>query len=337
MSYSFGKIADACKVPNKGLLGFLLILMFQVSAGAQTGAEYSVLWIGQFPGEAGKKAPDFGDRLSRLVFGKKPREVIKPFNVVADNPGHYWILDQGAGGVFEVLEGEGELIRSMKRAKQDFPSLVGICGTPAGGLFFTDSRLNQVMQVEDGDVSVFAGTLSFQQPTGIAFNRLSGEIWVVETGAHQISVLNTAGERIRTIGGRGTAPGKFNYPTFIWIDAKGRVFVVDSMNFRVQILNARGQVESFFGELGDATGNMARPKGVATDSQGHIYVADALFHAVQIFDDQGNLLYSFGSQGQGAGEFWMPSGIYIDEQDHIYVADSYNARVQVFQLVKNSL
>jgi DNA-binding beta-propeller fold protein YncE len=318
----------------RGIAGLVLCLFFVHSARAQSEAEYSVQWIGQYPGETGQDAPAFGERLSRLVFGKQAREVIKPFNVLAADPHHYWILDQGAGGVFEVIDGDGQLLRSMKRAKQDFPSLVGICGTGSGDIFFTDSRLNQVMRETEGELVPFAAALSFQQPTGIACNRASGEIWVVETGAHQISVLNGEGERIRTLGGRGTAPGLFNYPTFIWIDSTGRVYVVDSMNFRIQVLNAEGQVESTFGTSGDASGNMARPKGIATDSEGHIYLADALFHAVQIFDVQGNFLYSFGAQGQGEGEFWMPSGLYIDQEDRIYVADSYNARVQVFQLVK---
>ena len=325
---------DPPKVLIRSIQGLLLSLIFLVSAGAQSTAEYSIQWIGQFPGEGSQTAPGLGDRLSRLVFGKKAQEVIKPFNIVASDPGHYWILDQGAGGIFEVLNGESQLLRSMKRAKQDFPSLVGICGIPSGDIFFTDSRLNLVMRIADGQLVPFADSLNFQQPTGIAYNRASGEIWVVETGAHQISVLSREGERIRTLGGRGTAPGLFNYPTFIWIDSQGRVLVVDSMNFRVQIFNAHGQLVSTFGESGDATGNMARPKGIATDSQGHIYVADALFHAVQIFDDQGSFLSSFGGQGQKEGEFWMPTGIYIDETDHIYVADSYNARVQVFQLLK---
>lgn len=328
------KIFKRPKSLLRGIAGLLLCLFFLHSARAQSDAEYSVRWIGQFPGEAGQDAPAFGERLSRLVFGKQAQEVIKPFNVLAGDPGQYWILDQGAGGIFEVLDGDGQLLRPIKRAKQDFPSLVGICGTGSGDIFFTDSRLNQVMQVADGELLTFAASLNFLQPTGIACNRTSGEIWVVETGAHQISVLNREGERIRTLGGRGTAPGLFNYPTFIWIDAKGRVYVVDSMNFRVQVLNAEGQVESTFGTSGDATGNMARPKGIATDSEGHIYVADALFHAVQIFDVQGNFLYSFGNQGQGEGEFWMPSGLYIDQEDRIYVADSYNSRVQVFQLQK---
>ena len=180
----------------------------------------------------------------------------------------------------------------------------------------------------------FGDSIALDQPTGIACNRTSGDVWVVETGAHQLLHFNSQGQLIARIGERGPGPGQFNFPTFIWIDQEGRIYLVDSMNSRIQLLDPAGAYLGSFGEPGDATGYMARPKGIATDSRGHIYVADALFHAVQIFDRQGNFLYSFGSQGQGTGEFWMPAGLYIDQQDHIYVADSYNGRVQMFELVK---
>jgi len=331
------KLAYAPRIRRVLITGMPLLFIvhfFQPLAVAQAQPEYRVQWIGQFPGEDAEKASGLGDHLSRIVFGKKTGVVVRPFNVVASDPEKYWILDQGAGRVFAVVNGESVRIRAMRKGKEDFPSLVGMCSMGEGEFLFTDSRLNRIMFLSERDLKVFADSLSLHQPTGIAFNRESGEIWVVETGAHQISILNRKGQRLRTIGSRGTGPAQFNYPTFIWMDGRGRVYVVDSMNFRVQIFNARGTWEGMFGSSGDATGDMARPKGVATDSRGHIYVSDALFHAVQIFDDQGNFLYSFGAQGNGSGEFWMPAGIYIDDQDRIYVADTYNGRVQVFQVVK---
>jgi DNA-binding beta-propeller fold protein YncE len=313
----------------------LLALLFLHPVSAQTDGEYRVNWMTEYPGEKGDKQLNFGDRVSRIVFGKKPREVIKPFNVVAVDPEHYWILDQGAGGVFEVNKGRGSPIRTLKRAEQVYPSLVGICRTKEGNMLFTDSRLNQVMESRGDQLQVFGDSLLLDQPTGIACNHVSGDVWVVETGAHRICRYSSEGRLIEALGSRGTAPGLFNFPTFIWIDREGQVYVVDSMNHRIQIFNSEGVFLASFGELGDATGYMARPKGVATDSRGNIYVVDALFHVVQIFDPQGSFLYSFGSQGQGQGEFWIPTGLYIDDQDHIYVADSYNARVQIFKLEKN--
>jgi len=305
--------------------------------GAQAGSDYDIRWIGQFPPVEADKKTSFSDRVSRLVFGQKPQEVVKPFGIVALHSQHYLILDQGAGTVFKCSDGEGQQLKSMKKADLDFPSLVGMCQIPGGDLLCTDSRKNLVFRISEDGLSPLSATVSFHQPTGIAFCKNRDEVWVVETGAHRICVLNRSGEFVKYIGERGTVSGAFNYPTFIWVDEEGQVYIVDSMNFRVQVFDQQGRSLFSFGESGDATGYMARPKGVATDSEGNIYVADALFHAVQIFDGEGNYLYNFGKQGQGAGEFWMPAGIYIDKQDRIYVADSYNARIQVFQRVKNAL
>jgi DNA-binding beta-propeller fold protein YncE len=321
--------------PPKVLMVILLALLVLLPAGAQSENLYHVRWIGTFPGEKGEQVQSFGDRVSRIVFGQQAREVIKPFNVIAVDQDQFWILDQGAGGIFEQKDGKGTMVRSMKRAGQQFPSLVGICRMSGDDLLFTDSSLDRVFRLAGDQVLDFCDSVTLHQPTGIACNRAGGDIWVVETAAHRISRFSSQGKFLGSKGGRGTGPGLFNFPTFIWIDQQGRIYVVDSMNYRIQIFDQEGMFLGSFGESGDATGYMARPKGIATDSQGHIYVADALFHAVQVFDREGRFLYSFGSQGQGKGEFWMPAGLYIDEQDHIYVADSYNARVQVFQLEKN--
>lgn len=298
-------------------------------------SQYGIRWVGQFPEDPSERKMTLRDYISGLVFGKKPPEVIKPFNVIAKDIQHYWILDQGLGEVIEVENGEGQPLKAIPKHGIQFPSLVGICRIPGGDLIFTDSKLGKLFRVNSQTCSPFAENQSLDQPTGIAYSDLSGEIWVVETASHRITVLNSEGDVVKRIGERGAGEGSFNFPTFIWIDAAGRVYVVDSMNFRIQILSKEGKYIGAFGENGDATGSMARPKGVATDSHGNIYVSDALFHAVQVFDREGNFLSSFGVQGQQAGAFWMPAGIYVDAADYIYVADSYNSRVQVFQLVTN--
>ena len=313
-------------------LMILFLIMALLPIEAQDEESYQVVWMAEHPGTDAVRKKGFGDRVSRLVFGKKAQEVVKPFNVLALSPERFWILDQGSGKVFEVKEGRESPLRSFKKTEQVYPSLVGMCRKKGGELLVSDSRRNQVIQLSGEDIQVFGDSLYLDQPTGIACDPNTGDIWVVETGAHRISRFNGKGKRIAELGGRGSGPGLFNFPTFIWIDKQGHVYVVDSMNYRIQIFNTKGDFLASFGESGDASGYMARPKGVATDSKGHIYVADALFHAVQIFDSRGNFLYSFGTQGRDQGEFWMPAGLYIDEQEYIYVADSYNSRIQVFKL-----
>jgi DNA-binding beta-propeller fold protein YncE len=297
-----------------------------------------VEWIGQYPALPGESADrKFTEKVFNFITGKGERIVLsKPVAVMAMSPDTFWILDQGNGQLFRVQKGLGEMTHFKKNDFKNFPSLVGIVELPGDSLLFTDSYLNKIFVSAPGkkETKNLNDSLVLEQPTGIAYSAVTGEIWVVETKAHRISILDKKGRLLRQIGGRGEGPGKFNFPTSIWIDNSGRAYVIDALNFRIQVFSGNGDLISVFGKIGDATGSFARPRGIATDSYGNIYVSDALFNAVQIFDIYGNFLYTFGRQGHKKGEFWMPAGIFIDHKDNIYVADSYNSRVQVFHLTK---
>jgi DNA-binding beta-propeller fold protein YncE len=298
---------------------------------AQTEKSYTIIQVAQVPVPEGTEKTGIRDKISEILFGRKPVRVIKPFNVLASSPDRIFILDQGAGMVFEAGSDRVEPLDAFKRNSPEFPSLVGICQVPGGNLVCTDSRLNRVFVIKDNGIFGLLQDQPLKQPTGIAYNPLTGELWIAETGNHRIVVLDEDGNLERTIGARGTSPGNFNFPTFIWIDHSGRVYIVDSMNFRIQVFHADGTYLFSFGKNGNATGDMARPKGIATDSEGNIYVADALFNTIQVFDSEGTFLYNFGKQGHDKGDFWIPAGICVDSRDYIYVADSYNGRIQVFE------
>ncbi len=322
---------------------FCLILVFLVLSSfyfvfAQDN-KYSdapyVRWVSQYPSKE-KVETKFSKRIGRILFGKEEFVLSKPFNVLAQNPNEFWVLDQGSGVIVKIKDKSIQTPKFIYKHLKGFSSLVGICMSPDGSIFFTDSHLKSVYKIDFNKKKILSisKTLDLNQPTGIAYSKENNQLWVVETGAHRISVLNADnGQLIKKIGGRGTVNGTFNFPTFIWIDDQGYVYIVDSMNFRIQIFSSQGEFISTFGQIGDASGYMARPKGIATDTFGNIYITDALFHVVQVFDQDGNFLYRFGEQGKGKAQFWMPTGIYIDEQNYIYVADSYNTRVQIFQLV----
>ncbi len=299
-----------------------------------------VSWVSQYPGHKKSEVKQSTARriYEFLIQKNKENAMARPVGVLAMNPANFWVLDQGDETVFEVKKNKLEIPRSIKKKESYFTSLVGVCSMPDGNILFTDSRLNKVFLYSAGEkkLSELNDTMQFQQPTGIAYSAVTDEIWVVETNAHRVSVLNKKGELIKRIGGRGDGNGQFNFPTSLWIDNTGDVYIVDAMNFRIQIFHKNGEFVATFGEAGDAAGSFARPKGIATDTYGNIYVADALFHVVQIFDRSGNFLYSFGKQGREKEEFWMPAGIYIDSKNYIYVADSYNSRIQIFQLINGS-
>jgi DNA-binding beta-propeller fold protein YncE len=310
--------------------------MCQINAVTGKDAPY-VEWVGQYPAKADTAPRNaFFRQLTTLVAGKNNKaRLVRPMAVIANKPSDMWVLDQGNQNIFRVAHDKLEIPAATKRLVDQLPSLVGLCfAGDRKHLLFTDSRKNKVYTLMEGAkrMTPFADTVKLEQPTGIAYNKVTGEVWVTETGAHRISVFNADGVLLRRFGTRGTEAGEFNFPTSVWIDDKGDAYVVDAMNFRVQIFDKTGRFITMFGELGDGTGYMARPKGVATDTYGNIYVTDAQFNVVQVFDREGTFLYRFGGLGREHGSFRLPGNIFIDEDNFIYVADSYNARVQVFQL-----
>ncbi len=302
------------------------------SASEKTGVQ----WVSQWPTPESKhQKKEVKQQIKELLIGKKKQELSKPVSVLATNQNSFWILDQKNNAIFQVTDGVSKIPHFIEKKNNDFPSLVGICNFSNNKILFTDSYTNKifVINAEKKECISLNDSLKLDRPTGIAYSSEKKEIWVLETGAHRIVVLNEKGQIIKKIGSRGSGKGEFNFPTHIWIDKIGNAYVVDAMNFRVQIFNKEGEVLSVFGSNGDGPGYFSSPKGIATDSYGNIYVVDALFNVVQIFDMKGNFLYTFGSQGHEDGQFWMPLGIYIDDNDKIYVADSYNSRIQTFQLI----
>jgi DNA-binding beta-propeller fold protein YncE len=325
------------------LLCSLLLAGWPVAVSAQTKAEaaastakesYRIEWVKTWPtGNKNEKSRKFTDVLNGILLGKQTPELQNPVSVLAQDTGLIWILDQGSRTIFRVREGVGEIPHPLRKTTADLTSLVSVCEGPGNEVLFTDSHARKiyVLRPDSRKLVVLNDSLQLEQPTGIAWWPERKEIWVTETTAHRISVLNEKGELLRRTGSRGNAPAEFNYPTHLSI-RNGQVYVTDAMNFRVQVLDADGKAVSVFGEAGDASGYMARPKGIAADSHGNIYVVDALFHTVQVFSPDGQLLTAFGTQGHEKAEFWLPSGIYIDKSDYIYIADTYNSRIQIFRL-----
>lgn len=283
------------------------------------------------PDDLGIKKSLF-QRMRDLVFGAEESRMVRPMAVV-ESGGILYVADPGAKGVhrFDTAKGDYALIQGLQDTP--LPSPVGLARGEAGEVYVADSKLAQVMVIRPG--AKFADPLELEgellQPTGLAFDASSRQLFVVDTKANQIKVYASNGVQTGSIGRRGIGPGEFNYPTMLWLSPQGRLHVTDSLNFRVQILNKDGSFIGKFGHVGDGTGDAARQKGVATDHHGHIYVVDSLFHAVQVFDENGRFLLTVGAQGQDRGEFWLPVGIYIDDYDNLYIADTYNKRVQVLR------
>lgn len=277
----------------------------------------------------------FWKKIVEFVVGKEDMHIGKPYGVLCDDHERLFVVDVGLAlvHVMDVKENTYYVIGGGD--ERIFRSPIGITEDDNENVYITDSAAGTVYRYSIREKTLRPFTsYKLGRPTGIAFNRNNRLLYVTDTASHQVIVMDLSGVERYRIGGRGDAPGLFNYPTDLFIDKQGRLYVTDALNSRIQIFSAEGALLKAFGKAGDKGGSFAKPKGVAVDSEGHIYVCDALFDAVQIFDDTGRFLLDFGGNGVNAGQFWMPSGLYIDKSDYIFVADTYNRRVQVFRYLK---
>jgi len=274
-------------------------------------------------------------RLGALFSGAREERLARPVAVVEATGNRLFVADPGVRGVhlFDIEAGDYRLIRG--ESDEPLPSPVGLAAGPSGEVYVTDSRRAALYIIEPWSNEAQEVSLDavLSQPTGIAIDPPSGRIYLVDTGSHEVKIFARDGALLRRIGGRGTGPGQFNFPTMAWMSGNGELLVADSLNFRTQVFDTEGNFIREFGTTGNRAGYQPQPKGVATDSHGHVYIVDSMLHAVQIFDGSGTFLYRLGLLGEEPGQFWLPMGVFVGQQDTIYVADSYNRRIQVFRYI----
>jgi len=298
-------------------------------------AKNRVVWVKNIAGPADLGGKGFWRRLLEVVSGEESGAIGRPHGVLRTE-NELYLADPGRGVVhrFNITGGGYALIAGTEKSPLRSP--IGLTVDDDGLIYISDSMTGMVYRFNPKDASLTPFLRKgLSRPTGIAFNPLNKYIYVTDTLASQIVVLDRDGVERRRLGRLGDSRTGLNRPTDIAIDSRGQIYVTDALNFRISVLTPEGVVVRQFGTPGDAQGYFSRPKGIAVDSDGNIYVSDALMDAVQIFDRSGALQLVLGRSGTASGQFWLPSGICIDRRNQIYVADTYNRRVQVFRYLAN--
>lgn len=261
--------------------------------------------------------------------------LVRPYGLFVDEKERLSIVDQGASRATVVDMKTKSVMHFGYDGYGQLYSPIAIAVDNQGNMYVTDSEMGSVNRYDQ--TGKFLGYIGkkgdFKRPTGIAIEKSSGRLYVVDTAEHRCHVFDTAGKELFRFGGRGIGDGEFNYPTYIATGYDGTIYVSDSLNFRIQIFDTDGRFLAKFGRQGDTYADLEQPKGVAVDRYGHIYVVDSAQDMVKIFDRDGRLLLFFGENGRDPGKLLMPSGIFIDGRDRIYISDTYNMRIQAFEFI----
>ena len=250
-------------------------------------------------------------RILRWIAGigrdKDTRELIRPQSGMVDDAGRILVTDAGREAIVVFDEAAGMLSFWPEAERgRSFLSPVGIAADGAGGFLVADADIGYVLRLTaDGDPAGSIGQGKLGRPTGLCRNESSGEIFVVDSAAHDIKVFDDAGQLLRSIGGRGIEPGQFNGPTHLSCSGD-RLYVTDTLNARVQVLSLAGEPQSSI-----------------------VYVVESYYDHMLVFSETGELLLPIGGSGNGAGQFFLPAGAWTDDGSRLFVADMFNGRVVV--------
>lgn len=178
------------------------------------------------------------DSSGRLLRTIEDRVAIgRPVSVVADDRSGYLFVADGFNDDVIVFNPAGRITGSIGIRGQGpgrFLGITALAQGPSG--YYIGTRYGPARVQHMGHDGAFRE--SFEKdtvifPTSIAAGP-DGRVYVADYMRDDIKVYEGA-RLIGTIGGHGSAPGRFRRITKVWVD-QGHLYVADSLNRRIQIL-----------------------------------------------------------------------------------------------------
>ena len=142
-----------------------------------------------------------------------------------------------------VIGDDLQIARTIDLAWRDPDEMACITGLAVdgkGAIYVTDACASLMVQMYAPDGSFInafgnheTGLDNFSFASGIAVMG-DGTLWVIDTLRHIVSRFTREGQRIVTLGGKGSEPGSFEYPSSISTDGADRIFIVERVGNRYQ-------------------------------------------------------------------------------------------------------
>ena len=267
-----------------------------------------------------------------------------PTRLAIDGDDNVYVADPLHGRI-AVRAADGRIVEDL----QGFDYPVSLAVDAAGRLYVGEGR--------DGRVDVYGpaparervaalgqGDGEFGLPAHVAVHDGAAGPRVFVSDAHADEVLaydGASGARLLVIGGTGSAPGRFVFPSGLAV-AAGELYVVDRGNSRLQVFGVDGALHrvvappvdscGFLCAFEGATRGRARDAGVHVTADGVIWLAESSKGQVLAIGADGTGLGVVGRFGTAPGRLRVASDVVVDSCGRVLVASAANGRVELFGL-----
>ena len=154
-------------------------------------------------------------------------------------------------------------------------------------------------------------------PRGIAVCD-NGDIVVAEKGTNSVTILNKKGEKIKSLGTKGTKVRQFDSPHGVATSIDGHIFVTDH-----SMLHKLTNDGVFIKSTGIKSRQLVEhPNGITTHPNGRIYVTDWFNNRIQVFTNDFTFSHNIEmNDNKKHKPFNRPCDIAIDKNGYLYVAE----------------
>jgi hypothetical protein len=273
---------------------------------------------------SGKFVREIGQDLYGFVFAHTVR---------VDREDNIWVVDEGSNMIIK-FDPAGRIVMTMGRKPEALdtttqatpppppapaPGRAGGAGAPA---------------TPPAPVGVGLAGDNFNRPTDVAWDP-EGNIFVSDGyGNSRIAKFDKNGRFLKSWGSRGTAPGQFNIPHTIAVDARGLVYVGDRANNRIQVFDGEGTFKTQFINVGAPSAICITTTGptqylFASNSNPSTSMENGEIYKMTL---DGKIVGKFGTAGKLLKEFGSVHEMDCRGENELYVGEITNWRVQKLTL-----